>query len=165
MPMKVTGRGLEFRDSSGRVRAKLEQEADGDIALITYDTLGNETGRPVLADPDAAAITTDAITLSAGWGTGASVAISGARSNSNAGGIQVTVGATPAANPTVTVTFPEGTHGSAPRSVIVQRHGGSATAANNNVWVTSVSATAFTFQWLHTGTAANTVMFRWMVRD
>jgi hypothetical protein len=172
MTMKVTGRGLEFRDSSGRVRARLEMEADDDLALIAYDELGNELGRPLLVaeatgrlrTTEARAVVAADIALSANWGT---TTISDINVSPNStelhGRVTITAQATTGANPTVTLTFPGGAFvGAAPRAIVV-RNGGSGSGSITPAWSGSPSTTALVWTAQGTPVAGSTYSFEWHV--
>jgi hypothetical protein len=171
MTMKVTGRGLEFRDSSGRVRARLEMEADNDLALIAYDTSGNELGRPLLiAEATGRARTTSAHevvaadfgTLHANWGAGATISVS-PNSTELHGRVTVTAAGVPGANPTLTLTFPGGAFaGAAPRAIVV-RNGGSGSGSITPSWSGSPTTTTLTWTAQGTPVAASTYAFEWHV--
>jgi len=99
-------------------------------------------------------------TLGAGWGDTATVAvISG---DDTAGTCTVTAGGVGMAqNPTLTLTFKDGTYTAAP-SVIVTLANASSDAATRNIkWV--VTATDFTVTWLGGPGNGDTFIFRWQV--
>lgn len=170
MTMKVTGRGLEFRDSAGRVRARLEMEADSDLALIAYDTSGNEQARPLLISEASGrarstgvrAVDDADFALHANWGVGASVSVS-PNSTELHGRVTVTAAGTPGANPTVTLTFPGGTFGSVAPRAIVARNGGTGAGSVVPSWSGQPTATALAWTAIGTPVAAATYAFEWHV--
>lgn len=92
-----------------------------------------------------------------GWGSGASLSV---RSNSKdqRGSVTVTVGTGPSANPTLVLTYPDGTWGTDPFS-IVSRNGGTGTGITG--WTWSESATALTITAIGTPVAGETYTLRW----
>lgn len=91
----------------------------------------------------AAALVQGDFALSAGWGTTASVSVS---PNSKEQNWRITItasGTGQGANPTVTLTFPGGAYGYAPRALIL-RNGGSGGTLNPS-WSGSPSTTALVF--------------------
>jgi hypothetical protein len=89
-------------------------------------------------------------TLSASWGTIASTSITVSTSKDQANVSTITAGSTPAANPTYTLTFTDGTWVNTPVCVAAQTGGNGATSAINPLVVSARSATAYT--WIWTGT-------------
>jgi hypothetical protein len=79
-------------------------------ASIKYKRVSGSNGTP---------LTTGDFALSAGWGTGASVA--GVNGTDSAFGVSVTAGATPGANPTITLTWKDGAWPAAPIGVVCMR--------------------------------------------
>lgn len=100
--------------------------------------------------------------LSAGWGTGASVSAVASTSNDQRGQITVTAGsASFGANPTVTMTFKDGTWTTVP---FVQWEGNGGTGLPSGVANTTVANTATTsvLTWLGTPTSGQTFNFQWV---
>jgi hypothetical protein len=183
--MKVTGRGIEFRNAAGQLVAAIIQETDGDVVTVGYDTSGNETSRVQLGSadlvvPDDLAVTGDLaiggvtsvdrfrlgaegadlvagdFALSAGWGVGASVSVT-PNSKEQCWRITITAAGTPAANPTVTLTFPGGAYPYAPRALML-RNGGSGSTLNP-AWSGSPSTTQLVFTAAGTPVAASTYSY------
>jgi hypothetical protein len=110
------------------------------------------SGRIVDATGEAALVAADAA-LSAGWGSGRSVAVV-ANSVDRHGHLDVTVGTSPSANPTVTVTFKR-PFNSRP---FVSASRGDAVTAQAGIWsVQSVTATQVVFIFLGTPVAAQVI--------
>jgi hypothetical protein len=170
MTMKVTGRGLEFRDSDGRVRTAVIQETDGSTVVVSYDTSGDETGRTLLGGAEdvdigddlsvagdlavegvtevdrfrlgsrGASLVAGDFALSAGWGTDAAISVT-PNSKEQSWRVTVTAGtASVGANPTITLTFPGGAYPYAPRCLML-RNGGSGGTLNPS-WSGQPSTTA-----------------------
>jgi len=96
-------------------------------------------------------------TLSAGWGTTASLAITDATSKDAAAVVTVTSSGTgQAANPTLLLTFTDGTWTNIPACIAIQSGG---TGIFGDSTTTTRSATAQTWQWNATPTAAATYEF------
>jgi hypothetical protein len=99
-------------------------------------------------------LTSGAFTLGAGWGTTASIAITNANSKDNAYTITITVGGTGiAANPTLLLTFADGTWTNVPVCRQIQTGGNDIFA---DTTVSARSATAYTYIWNGTPTTAKT---------
>jgi hypothetical protein len=87
-----------------------------------------------------------------GWGTSPTFAVT--RGTDMAAQVTMTCGTTPSANPTITLTFKDGTWSTIP--VVVACRADSAVAPTTAYWaVTAVSATAVTFTFVGTPTAGN----------
>lgn len=105
------------------------------------------------------------IALSAGWGTSPTLAIN--RGTDQAASIQITAKATVGANPTVIVTFADGTFTQIPvvvacRTDVVGANS-TPTAAITNQWaVTTVTATAVTFTFVGTPVANSVYGLAWI---
>lgn len=111
------------------------------------------------------AISSGNIALSAGWGTSPTLTI--VRGTDQAAVIQITAKATVSANPTVTVTFADGTFTQVP--VVVPSRSdtvaaaGAPTASVANEWVvTNTTATAVTFTFVGTPVANNIYGLTWI---
>lgn len=102
------------------------------------------------------------VAISAGWGTGASVSAVLAGSNFSRGQITITAGSTPAANPTITITDPDGTWAAAGITTS-QRNGGTDTLfmVPGQHWTTTDNAATIVFTMVGTPTNGNTVIIRW----
>lgn len=98
-------------------------------------------------------------TLSAGWGTGPALAITDATSKDAAFVVTVTAGTTPGANPTVQLTFHDGTWTNVPVCLMDQSAGTGALPTGGQMVVTARSATSYTWQWTGTPSAAATYEF------
>lgn len=159
--VKVTGRDIEFIDDAGRIRAKMGLDGSDQLEATTYATNGNVNLKKIIADPDGPALTSANVSLSAQWGTGASVSVT-TGATTEFGDLQVTAGTTSSAAGTITITFPEGAHARSPRGLVV-RKGGSATATNMGVsWTTTTTTLVITF--LHAPGDGNTVVVAWMMQ-
>jgi hypothetical protein len=95
-------------------------------------------------------------TLSASWGTVASTSITVSTSKDQANVSTITAGSTPAANPTYTLTFTDGTWINTPVCVAAQTGGNGATSAINPLVVSARSATAYTWRWTGTPVSGDT---------
>jgi hypothetical protein len=85
------------------------------------------------------------LAVSAGMGTGASaVVVNPPVPKDQNGGILVTVGTVPGANPTVTLTFADGAFPNAPNAQVV-RNGGTGVAITSFTWTTSATTLVITF--------------------
>lgn len=98
-------------------------------------------------------------TLSGNWGTGPSIAITDATSKDAAHVVTVTAGTTPGANPTVQITFHDGSWTNVPVCFMSQTGGTGALPTGSNMIVTARSATSYTWQWTGTPSAAATYEF------
>lgn len=98
------------------------------------------------------------IVLSSGWGTIPTLVVN--RGVDQAASIQITAKATVAANPTVTVTFADGTFTQIPVVIASRTDISAPTAAN---WsVTTVTATAVTFTFVGTPVANSVYGLAWI---
>lgn len=113
----------------------------------------------------ATALVAGDIVLSSGWGTSPTLTIS--RGVDQAAAITITAKATVAANPTVTLTFHDGTFTQIPIVIPartdVAATAGAPTATVSNEWVvTSISATVVTFTFLGTPVANSVYGLSWI---
>lgn len=105
---------------------------------------------------EGAQLTASDVTLSAEWGTGPTVSVSGTDLR---GEVSVTAGTTPGANPTVTITFKGGAFPSAPFAIV--RRKDSTSPYEEPTWTTSTTQLVITFP--ATPVAGSTYTFSWVV--
>ena len=108
------------------------------------------------------ALTTSDFTISAGWGAGATKAINGAAYDT-CGEFQVTAAGTPAADPTLTLTFKDGTFpGAIAPNVIICRSDNA--APTTGFWIVGTrTVTSFTAKFVGTPVAASVYGMQYMV--
>jgi hypothetical protein len=117
---------------------------------------GNATGKRFNVD-NATTITSGAFTLGASWGSTASIAITVATSKDPAYVVTITTGGSGiAANPTLQITFADGTWTNVPVCHQIQTGGND---IFGDTTVTSRSATSYTYQWAGTPTTGKTYEF------
>lgn len=115
----------------------------------------------VAAGTEEADLATADVTVSAGWGTGPTVTPA-AGSKDHRGRVSITAQATPAANPTVQVTFKR-VFASVP-FIVVSR--GDTVAPTTGVWVISArTATSFTATFIGTPVAASVYVLDWQAEE
>lgn len=115
----------------------------------------------VVAGIEEAELAAADVTVSAGWGTGPTVAPA-TGSKDHRGRVSITAQATPGANPTVQVTFKRA-FASAP-FVVVSR--GDIVAPTAGVWVvTARTTTSFTATFIGTPVAASIYVLDWLVEE
>ena len=128
----------------------------GDKGAGTLNLASDAYVRRLIAANGTALAAAD-LALSAGWGTGATVAVA-AGSTDTRGQITVTVGTAPGANPTITLTFKNGAFAAAPFALAKQEGGTQAITALTES--TTLTTLVITFQ--GTPIAGNTVVINWM---
>lgn len=102
------------------------------------------------------ALTTADVTLSAEWGTGPTVSVSGTDLR---GAVTVTAGTAPKANPTITITFKGGAFPAAPFAVVKRKD--STAPYEEPTWTTSTTQLVIAFP--ATPVAGSTYTFSWVV--
>lgn len=139
------------------LNAYVHGELAGDLALDgDLTVLGTSAPNRFRLGAAGSALVQADFALSAGWGAGASVAVSPNSKEQN-WRITVTAAGTPSANPTVTLTFPGGAYAYAPRALIM-RNGGSGGTLNPS-WSGSPSTTQLVFTAAGTPVAASTYAY------
>jgi hypothetical protein len=123
--------------------------AAGEIGDALNRVKGRTNSRPLAAGDFA----------NSGWGAGATLGVD-ANSQDCHGSILMTAGTTPAANPTVTLTFPDGAY-PVPMICVAALDPGNAVDANIPVAVT-VTITAIKFTFGGTPTSARTYRIQWI---
>jgi len=155
---------LDFNSSANRPKFFDGTAWHSVLGVDTSDTLSNKTFRESpLSTPtpfgrirsnQGTALTTGNFSIS-GWGTGASIAA--ASGTDTLAVIQISTGTSPAANPTITLTFADGSFSPGGYGVFVSQDSGNPTFAH----VThGGSFTAWTVTFQGTPTASSTYKFR-----
>lgn len=137
---------LEFTDSNGLVTAKFDMQVDGvlDHARDEY-TQGSGIGTADFA-------------ISAGWGSGSSVSAAGG--TDARGFVEITAAGTPAADPTVTLTFVDGAWSAAPFAML-QRNDASAPNPTGAFLTYTTTTTTLVITFRGTPVAGNTYRIEW----
>lgn len=170
--LMVSNTGLLSFTSSGITAANIDvavsRDSAGVLDIGSNGTAGNKGGSVNLTNLTATGIVTtkrvnvDSATtlvsgdfsLSAGWGNTAALAITVTTSKDQACCVTITTGGTGiAANPTLTLTFHDGTWTNVPVCIAHQTGGNDFIS---DITVTARSATAYTFQFNGTPTTAKT---------
>jgi hypothetical protein len=126
------------------------------VTTAALASTGNTTSKRFNVD-NATTITSGAFAIGAGWGSTASIAITVATSKDSAYIVTITTGGSGiAANPTLQITFVDGTWTNIPACRQIQTGGND---IFGDVTVTARSATAYTYQWAGTATSGKTYEF------